>query len=59
MDEIWSFEIFVSKDFSTCRKTLQAKHELSHDGELDEGHKLPELLRNVLKMGANFHFVQK
>jgi len=37
---------------------LQAKHELSHDGELDEGHKLPELLRNVLKMGAKWNFTK-
>ena len=35
-----------------------AKNELSHDGVLDEGHELPELLQNVLKIGAKWNFTK-
>ena len=35
-----------------------AKNELSHDGVLDEGHELPELLQNVLKVGAKWNFTK-
>jgi len=35
-----------------------AKNELSHEGVLDEGHELPELLQNVLKIGAKWNFTK-